>query len=60
MTGWKTKLGGIGLILTGLSMIIAAVSGDHFDVTKIQEGAMTAMSGFAVLGIGHKIEKSGT
>ena len=58
MSGWKTWVGGIGLILAGLSMIATGVT-NNFDLQKIQEGMALVAAGAAAIGIGHKIEKSG-
>ncbi len=59
MSGWKTKAGGIGMILTGAGAILASVSGaDGFSYESIQGGIGMITAGLAVLGIGHKIEKS--
>jgi len=59
MSGWKTWAAGIGTILTGLGAIGAAVAKDGLDFSAIQAGALTVLAGLGVLGIGHKIEKSG-
>ena len=59
MTGWKSKAAGIGTILTGLGMVIAAVVKEGgLDFAAIQNGAQTVFAGLAILGIAHKIEKS--
>ncbi len=58
MSGWKTKAGGIGMILTGAGSILTALSGaDGFSFDSIQGGIALITGGLAVLGIGHKIEK---
>ena len=57
MTGWKTKLGGLALILSGLGLGLVGIS-EGFDMDKlVQAGAMIG-AGFTALGIGHKIEKA--
>ena len=58
MTGWKSKLGGIGGILTGAAMIVSGVL-DNFNLDTIQKGALILFGGFSVLGVAHKIEKAG-
>ncbi len=59
MTGWKTKLAGIGMIVTGLGIVISGLVGDSFDFAKVKEGAQLILAGLAVLGLGHKIDKAG-
>lgn len=56
MTGWKTKVGGIGMILTGAGMVASGLVDGDFE--RIVEGITLAAAGFATLGIGHKIEKA--
>jgi hypothetical protein len=56
MTGWKTKLGGVSMILTGLGLVIKGVVETEGD--SITEGISLLGMGFAALGIGHKIEKA--
>lgn len=57
MTGWKTWAGGIAGILTGLAIVISALSSG--DYSHISEGVLAISGGLAVIGIGHKIEKAG-
>ena len=57
MKGYKTWLGGIALILSGAGLLIVGVT-DNFDMDKIAQGAAMIGQGFAVIGIGHKIEKA--
>ena len=61
MKGWKTKVGGIGSIASGVVLIAQAlvVAEGSVDFSRIQEGIVLIVAGFAVLGIGHKIEKAG-
>jgi len=56
MKGWKTWSGGIGLVLTGVGIILKGLSEGTFD--GMTEGIGFISSGFAVIGIGHKIEKA--
>lgn len=50
MTGWKTLLSGIGSIVFGIIQIVTG---------NTTEGIQFILAGLAILGIGHKIEKSG-
>ena len=59
MTGWKSKVSGIGAILSGSALIIAGVAGEKFDFETIKQGVAAIVAGFGILGIAHKIEKSG-
>lgn len=58
MKGWKTWIAGLGAIATGIGEIVAGLISDPFDSQKIVEGFTIISGGFAVIGIGHKIEKS--
>ena len=57
MTGWKTWLGGLALILSGAGVLIVGVT-DNFDMDKITQGAGMIGAGFAAIGIGHKIDRT--
>jgi hypothetical protein len=57
MTGWKTKIGAAGLILTGLGTVIAGVVDEPMDGELITTGIALISTGLATFGIGHKIEK---
>lgn len=59
MTGWKSKVSGVGAILGGLALIIKGITGDSFDWNSIQNGFAGIVGGFGILGIAHKIEKAG-
>lgn len=59
MQGWKTKLGGTGMICTGVGFVIAGLLSDPVDGTKIGEGFALIGLGWTGLGLGHKIEKAG-
>ncbi len=55
MTGWKSKVAGVGAIFTGFGMIVnCVVAGDY---SNLNEAFMTIFGGFGVLGVAHKIEK---
>jgi len=56
LTGYKTKLGAAGLILTGLARIANSLS-EGFNWSEISEGIGIVAAGFAAWGIGHKIER---
>ncbi len=56
MKGWKTKLGGVSMILTGLGMAIKGLLEGEGD--SITEGVSLLGMGLAAIGIGHKIEKA--
>ena len=58
MTGWKTWASAIGAIATGIGVVISGVMSDPIDPNKIYEGVLIIMGGLALVGIGHKIEKS--
>ena len=58
MTGWKTKVGGIGGICTGLGMCIAAILADPIDGTMLSAGLALMAVSLEGIGIGHKLEKS--
>ncbi len=64
MTGWKTKIGGIGMIATGIGALANAAL-NNFDPVAIKDSitmiaaGISAFGGLAAIGIGHKIEKAG-
>ena len=58
MSGWKTKVGGIGAILGGLAGIAEAVVHGNYDPDKLIAYWGMVTGGFVALGIGHKIEKA--
>ena len=73
LDGYKNQIGGIGLILTGIGAVVAALTGgirlmfptmtelpemDMKTITETFVGGTVSMSlGFTALGIGHKMEK---
>ena len=61
MTGWKTKWGGITAIIGGLGLCMSAITFDPFciDGTKFAAGVTAIGGGLELIGVGHKIEKSG-
>ena len=60
MSGWKSKVAGVGAMLTGLGMMIVGVLKDTIDMDAIKTGWEMLLGGLAVLGIAHKVEKAGT
>lgn len=68
MDGYKTKVSGIALILSGLSILLTQIIGLPHDMASVlayiqaipnNSAWITLLSGLGVLGIGHKIEKNG-
>lgn len=60
MEGWKTKVGAIGSIASGVVLICQAlvtIEDGQINFDRIQEGVVLIAAGLAVWGIGHKIEK---
>ena len=57
MGGWKSWVGGIGLIVLGIGQIITGFTNNDFDTVKL--GFASVSAGFVALGIAHKIEKTG-
>ena len=60
LDGYKTTIGGIGMIATGLAGLIGYVFPDQPDLPRMDLDEVLALmaGGFAVLGIGGKIEKA--
>jgi len=58
MTGWKTWVAAIGLIASGVGMIATGFVADPMDFELIVAGWGSIMAGLALVGIGHKIEKT--
>lgn len=57
MTGWKSKLSGVGIILGGLALVIKGVTADGFDFDSVKQGIAAVLAGLAILGIAHKLDK---
>jgi len=57
--GYKTTIGGVGMILTGLAGLIGYMFPDQPDLPRmdIEEALLTISGGFAVVGLGGKAEK---
>ncbi len=55
MSGWKTKTGGIAVILTGLATAIEGFN--KGDWNQVAVGVAMMGGGLTALGVGHKIEK---
>lgn len=74
LTGWRTKAGGLGLILTGVAAMLgvaakalADVADGHYQQAladlaseHLQVGVASVTLGLGVLGIGGKIERAAT
>lgn len=58
MKGWKTWVGGIGVIAGGIAIGTHGVL-NNFDLDEITKAIALISAGFAAIGIGHKIEKIG-
>jgi hypothetical protein len=59
MTGWKSKLGGAGMIATGIGMVISGLLAQPMDGDMVFKGFAMVGGGITAIGIAHKIEKSG-
>ena len=57
MNGWKAKTGGVGLILTGLGTIAAALAAQSIDYQQVMAGAVIALNGLGVFGIRVALDK---
>ena len=59
LDGYKTLIGGIGLVLTGLVGLLGYMFPDQGLPTQDLDTALTTIaSGFAVIGLGDKLEKT--
>ena len=56
MTGWKTKTGGIVIILTGLAAAIKGFNEGNWD--EVAAGVAMIGGGLTAIGLGHKVEKA--
>jgi hypothetical protein len=56
LTGYKTKFGAAGMVLTGLGMVAKSLS-EGFDWSEISDGIGLALMGLAAWGIGAKIDR---
>jgi hypothetical protein len=59
MTGWKTWASGIVTFCTGIAMIGEGILSDPVDPNMIYAGFLTCGGALGIVGMGHKIEKSG-
>lgn len=63
MTGYKTKIGALSLLIPGILALLDVLLDVNAGVAFNQENLTAAMamlgSGLSVLGIGHKVEKAG-
>jgi len=58
MKGWKTWLGVIGGIGTGVGVIVGGLLSDPIDPDKIWAGLLMISGALGLVGVGHKIEKN--
>lgn len=66
VNGYKTKIGAISLILSGLAEITQKIVGltdlasvlNFIKALPVDAGWLALMAGIAALGLGHKIDKS--
>lgn len=57
-SGWKTNTGGIILIISGVcGLVMGFIDADSSQAMPLAEGIAVISAGFAMLGIGHKIER---
>lgn len=54
---WKTWVGAIGLMGTGVVLICDGLLADPMDPTKIWEGLLSIWAGLALLGIVSTVKK---
>lgn len=57
LTGYKTKLGAVGLALAGIAMIISTMTSDAPNMQTVMEGAGMVATALAAFGLGSKIER---
>ena len=55
LTGWKTYLGGITIIVAALSCVLNQLSSG--DVTHLTDCIARAGEGLAAVGLGHKLQR---
>ena len=55
MKGWKTWLSGLGVIATGIGLIVEQIVNETYNFA---EGVVVVSGGLGIIGIGHKIEKN--
>ncbi len=58
MTFGKTFFGGLGAILTGVTMTVNGVKSKDFNLAY--QGILAAFAGLGAIGIGHKLDKNTT
>ena len=59
LNGYKTIIGGIGMIGTGLALIATGLAGEELDLGKVIEGFTAISAGIAVIGGRQAIKKNG-
>ena len=60
MRGWKTWTGAAVLVLTGVAKVVGAVQNfPDVNGADLKDGLEIVGAAIAIVGIGHKIDKSG-
>jgi len=59
LQGYKTTLGSVAAILTGLALVVRSLSANDVMWDEVLRGFSIMSVGFAAFGIGHKIERKG-
>lgn len=57
LTGYKTKIGSIGLAFAGLARVAAAITTDVINLQEVMEGIGMIAAALAAFGIGNKLER---
>jgi len=59
LDGYKTTIGGVGMVISGLAGLIGYMFPDNPDLPRmdVEQALLTISGGFAVLGLGGKAEK---
>ncbi len=59
MKGWKTKVGAVGVICTGIGLVIGGLTAEPINGEMLAAGLVVIFGAFEGYGIAHKIEKAG-
>ena len=57
MKGWKTWTAALGLMLAGAGKALQALTAEIPEPGALMEGVQLVLSGLALVGLGHKLEK---